>query len=87
MAAIIKPRSIKTIYLLKIENVGERVSSLSDRERQIALLLDGEMLVDDLIAKAGLPAGAVLAVLTMLELRGFVSRLPGKRVAPKQNPK
>ena len=39
-----------------------------------------ECLVDELIARAGLPAGKVLAMLTMLEIRGFVKTLPGRRV-------
>jgi predicted Rossmann fold nucleotide-binding protein DprA/Smf involved in DNA uptake len=40
-------------------------------------------LVDDLIAAAQMPAGQVLAVLTMLEIKGVVTRLPGKRVTLK----
>ena len=40
-------------------------------------------LVDDIIAEAGMPASAVLSCLTMLEIKGIVKRLPGKRVALK----
>ena len=36
--------------------------------------------LDELIARTGLPAGKVLAMLTMLEIRGFVKTLPGRRV-------
>ena len=32
------------------------------------------------MAAAELPAGAVLAALTMLEVKGLLQRLPGKRV-------
>ncbi len=57
---------------------------LSDREREIGMLIGKEeLLVDELIAKAGLPAGTVLSTLTMLEIKGVVKRLPGKRVALK----
>ena len=40
-------------------------------------------LVDDVIADTGLPAAKVLATLTLLEVRGVVSRLPGRRVTLK----
>ena len=44
------------------------------------LLKDGERLVDEVIAGTGLPVGKVLATLTLLEVKGVVRRLPGKRV-------
>ena len=44
------------------------------------LVQQGNTLVDDIMAAAGLPAGAVLAALTMLEVKGLLQRLPGKRV-------
>lgn len=43
-------------------------------------LLKGEALVDDLIAASGMSAGKVLSMLTMLQIRGVVKLLPGKRV-------
>jgi predicted Rossmann fold nucleotide-binding protein DprA/Smf involved in DNA uptake len=46
-------------------------------------LSGGEMLVDDLIVAVEMGAGTVLATLTLLEVKGYVSRLPGKRVARK----
>jgi predicted Rossmann fold nucleotide-binding protein DprA/Smf involved in DNA uptake len=39
--------------------------------------------VDDVIAEAGLSAGQVLAALTMLEIKGLITRLPGKRIMKK----
>ena len=36
--------------------------------------------MDDVIAETGLPVGKVLAMLTLLEVKGVVKRLPGKRV-------
>jgi predicted Rossmann fold nucleotide-binding protein DprA/Smf involved in DNA uptake len=35
---------------------------------------------DEDCADSNMPAGAVLAVLTMLEVKGILKRLPGKRV-------
>ncbi len=65
-------------------DIQDRFQGLSDREREIGTLIgDGEILVDELIAKAGLPAATVLSTLTMLEIKGVVKRLPGKRVALK----
>ena len=49
----------------------------------LSLLTEEEQLVDDVIAEAGLPAGQVLAMLTMLEIKGYITRLPGKRIAKK----
>ena len=43
-------------------------------------LQDGPRLVDDVIAQCGLRTGAFLAVLTMLEVKGLIRRLPGKRI-------
>ena len=39
-----------------------------------------KQLVDDVIAQANLPAGKVLAILTMLQIKGLVKLLPGNRV-------
>lgn len=54
---------------------------LTDAEQSILSLVEGgKTLVDDLMASTDLPAGAVLAALTMLEIKGILTRLPGKRV-------
>ena len=42
-----------------------------------------DRLVDDVIAETALPAAKVLATLTLLEVRGVVQRLPGRRIALK----
>ena len=61
------------------------LTGLSPEERAIVGTLEsGERLVDDVIAQAGIPAGKVLATLTMLEVKGVVRRLPGRRVALNQ---
>ena len=44
---------------------------------------EGEAAVDDLIAASGLPTGQVLGMLTMLQIRGIVQLLPGKRISLK----
>ena len=54
--------------------------------RELAImdqLAAGERLVDDIIAATGLPSGQVLAALTMLEVKGLVRTLPGRRVIKK----
>ena len=53
---------------------------LSSDEQTIVSAIQGEVLVDDVIAATGLPVGKVLATLTLLEVKGVVKRLPGKRV-------
>ena len=40
--------------------------------------------MDDVIAETGLTTGKLLAALTMLELKGIIRRLPGKRIELKQ---
>jgi len=60
------------------------IQTLPENQRKIAeLLLNGEQLVDDVIAASGMPAGEVLSLLTLMEIQGVVIRKPGKRVALK----
>ena len=60
------------------------LASLSPEEQKLLKPLEqGETLVDDLIAASAMPAGEVLGMLTMLQIRGVVELLPGKRVALK----
>ena len=62
-------------------DVNDILPKLSEQEQQIVTVLQGgERLVDDVIAQTGLPAGKVLATLTLLEVKGVVKRLPGKRI-------
>lgn len=54
---------------------------LSPEERQIAqALLPGERTVDEVVALTGMAPGKLLALLTMMELKGILSRRPGKRL-------
>lgn len=57
---------------------------LNETEQAIVAQLESEdRLVDDVIAGVGSPAGAVLAALTMLQVKGVVKILPGRRVTLK----
>lgn len=59
--------------------------SLSQQEKDLIYpLRKGKALVDDLITASNLPAGKVLSMLTMLQIRGIVELLPGKQVSLKQ---
>ncbi len=63
-----------------------RLSGLSEDERAIArCLMNGPRLVDDVIAETGLTTGRLLGILTMLELKGVVKRLPGKQITLNQS--
>ena len=53
---------------------------LPDEQAIVTAIGKEERLVDDVIAETGLPVGKVLAMLTLLEVKGVVKRLPGKRV-------
>ena len=62
-------------------DLNDKLSELTDTERKIiAALKSGERLADDVIAETGLSTGQVLATLTLLEVKGLVRRLPGKRI-------
>ena len=62
----------------------DTLPSLSPGEQSIVSAIgNGEKLVDDVITETGLPAAKVLATLTLLEVRGIVKRLPGRRVSIK----
>lgn len=59
-------------------DVDNTAADLDDTERAIlAALKAGEQLTDTLIAETGLPSGEVLAALTMLEVKGYVTTRPG----------
>ena len=61
---------------------GSPMPELSEEERLVVEAVGpGERNLDDVIAQAGLPAGKALSILTMLELKGIVSRGAGKRVS------
>ena len=53
----------------------------SPEQAILAVLEDGEQLIDTIIAKTGLSSGAVLAALTLMEVTGAVVTRPGGWVA------
>ena len=56
-------------------------SALSPDEMTVVTALgDGQRLVDDVIAESGKAAGVILAALTLLEIKGIIRRLPGRKV-------
>lgn len=62
----------------------KEIPNLNPNEQAIMeQLAAGERLVDDVIAATGLPSGQILAALTMLEVKGLVKTLPGRRVTKK----
>lgn len=66
-------------------DVNTVLAGLSPEGKQIvSCLIEGDRLVDDVIAETGLTTGKLLAALTMLELKGVIKRLPGKRIQLKQ---
>ena len=65
-------------------DVNDILPKLSEEERKIvSALLNGQRLVDDVIAETGMTTGKILAILTMLELKKVIVRYPGKRIGLK----
>ena len=65
-------------------DVEKNLPSLNEEERAIVeQLKQGHQLTDDVIAASGLPTGQALAVLTMLQVKGVITRLPGNRLSLK----
>ena len=64
----------------KPENLRKQLEGLNPEQLSIVTALSGETLhIDDLIEKTGLSTATVLAQMTMLEIRGYVRREPGRR--------
>ena len=59
---------------------------LTEDEKRIMELLTQECLVDDLVAQLGMPTGKILSALTMLQIKGLIRQLPGKRVTRSELP-
>ena len=60
------------------------LAGLSPEEQAIVrCLMPGERPVDEVIAESGIPTGKVLALMTLLEVKGILLRRPGKRAALK----
>ena len=58
----------------------KQLSELSEDQLRIIAAMDaGPVHVDDIVERSQLPVAKVLGQLTMLELKGYVGRLPGRR--------
>lgn len=62
----------------------DTMAGLSPEEQKVLSVIAEETLVDAVIAASGLNSGKVLSLLTMLEIKGKICRLPGNRVAKKR---
>ena len=61
-------------------DVQEILDSLSpDEKAAVMQLTDGEKHIDQLIAVSGIPAARITAALTLLQIKGYVREIPGKR--------
>ena len=61
-------------------DVQEISDSLSPDEKTVIGLLSGQPAhMDEIIDRAQLPAGRVLSAITLLEVKQYIERLPGKR--------
>ncbi len=59
----------------------EQLAHLSEEQLRIIMAIDqGEIHIDDIIEATGLSTAKVLSQLTILEIRGYVRRLPGRRI-------
>ena len=80
----LEKKSIDKEAATAYSDVNAILPKLSEDERKIvSAIQNGERLVDDVIAETGLTTGKMLASLTMLELKGVLKRLPGKRISLK----
>ena len=62
-------------------DINDILQRCNSQEKAIVLALkDGDDYVDNVIAETGLKSQDVLAGLTMLEIKGILQRLPGRRV-------
>ena len=63
----------------------ERKNQVSEDEWSVLQTLqNGQKQADEMIAESGLPAARVLAAITLLEVKGYLNRLPGKRFSLKK---
>lgn len=81
----LEKKSIDKEPVQAYSDVNVNLSRLSEDEKQIVTSLqNGQRLVDDVIAETGMTTGKLLGILTMLELKGVIKRLPGKQICLKQ---
>ena len=60
----------------------DQLSGLSTEQLEIITAIGkGQQHIDDIIEATGYPAAKVLAQLTVLEIKGYISRSAGKRIS------
>lgn len=69
-------------HYIDLTEIKEQVSE--DEWSVLQTLRGGQKQADEIIAESGLPAARVLAAITLLEVKGFLTRLPGKRFSLKK---
>ena len=81
---VIPEKTVDKFEKQPYSDVDKNAVALSKDETMVLSHLTGaDRLIDDVIAETGLSAGAVLAALTLLEIKGLVVTMPGRRVALK----
>lgn len=66
-------------------DLNETLPSLNPQEKAVvSALAGGQRLVDDVIAETGISAGKMLGLLTLLEIKGVIRRLPGRYISLKE---
>ena len=80
----LEKKTIDNDAIAPYSDVNNHKPKLSEEEQKVYdALAGGERLVDDVIAQTGLTTGKILGLLTMMELKGIIRRLPGKRITLK----
>lgn len=71
-----KNKAVNNEIKLNIED--KKYMSLSEDEKNIvALLMESNLHIDDLMRKSGMDAAKITPVLSLLEFGGFISKIPG----------
>ncbi len=74
--------SVPATTVVQLPKETPAVSGATEEEQKLLQhLLSGEKMVDDLIVLSGLETKKALALLTMLEIKGMIQTLPGRRVS------
>jgi len=66
-------------------DLNKTLPALNPQEQAVVnALTGGQRLVDDVIAETGISAGKMLGLLTVLEIKGIIRRLPGRYISLKK---
>ena len=82
------PAPAKKAEVKAYTDLKEQLSSLSEEQLKIISSIEAPSShIDDIIEKSGLNAAKVLSHMTMLEIKGFIRREPGRRFSIKTSKK